>query len=97
MQLGSLTRTTLSLPRCWGGREVPDGSCVLGCGLDTILSDHEPGKLNLPPGEPELFGIEHQTVLVTVGHDASDPHESSLHRVQFCDDVVNYLLEISVR
>ena len=32
--------TTLSLLRYCEGREVPEGSCVLGCGLDTILSDH---------------------------------------------------------
>jgi hypothetical protein len=47
-----------------GDREVPDGGCVIRCGLDTILSDHEPGELNLLCGEPELLGIKHQTVLV---------------------------------
>ena len=52
---------------------------------------------NLPSGESELLGVEHQTVLVAVGQNAADPLESPLHRVFVCDDVVDYLLKVSVR
>ena len=60
----------------FGGGEVVDGGCVLCCGLDTILSNHEPGKLNLLPGKSELLGIEYESILVAIGQDATDPLKS---------------------
>ena len=73
-------------------REVSGGRSVLGGGLDAILGYHESGKLYLPPGESELFGVEYQTVLVVVGENVAYPLEGPLHGVGVCDEVVDYLL-----
>ena len=56
-----------------GGRYVSGGVFVIGCRLNTIISDHEPSELNLLSGKLELLGIEHQAILVAIGQESADP------------------------
>ena len=70
----------------WGW-EVSNSGSVLGGRLDST-------ELNLPPGKPELLGVEHQAIRVAVGENAEYTLESHLNCVRPCDDVVHNLLEV---